>query len=142
MRLYLVQFYPHTWSIVRLCMKFHLQIIFFQGFENILLYLLVPRVTKMLENILLLHPLQKDVFCKTKNLFFPQMLSHTPEAYRIASLPEYLKVLKFVGIEPSCFYLATLWILQSRNSWVSVMEKIFWIISLIIFSLAFSTLLF
>ena len=84
-------------------MKFHLQIIFFQGFENILLYLLVPRVTKMLENILLLHPLQKDVFCKTKNLFLPQMLSHTPESYRIASLPEYLKVLKLWALSQAVF---------------------------------------
>lgn len=92
-------------------------------FWNILLCLLVPRVTKMLENILFLLILQKDVFCKPKVLFFPQRLWHSPEAYRIPSLPEYLKVLKLWALSQAVFNLATLWILQSGNSWVSVMEK-------------------
>ena len=84
-------------------MTFQLQIIFFQGFESIFLYLLVPRVTNMLENILVLHPLQKDVFCKTKKLFFPQMLSHTPEAYRIPPLPGYLNVLESWALSQAVF---------------------------------------
>lgn len=91
-------------------------------FWNILLCLLVPRVTKMLENILLLHLLQRMFFAKQKSCFF---LKCCGTLLKLTESHHYLNilVLKLWALSQAVFNLATLWILQSGNSWVSVMEK-------------------